>query len=356
MFVLILVASLFYKTVICKYIKKCSRFNFYLGYVTFLVATGLSALSRALAYDLQISFGQIFFMLAITILLKLENKTKHEYLLYMLLGIFTALIVVSKANMVVLYIPITYLYIKLLKEKKYSTSKLIKVLLSTFTLFTLIAIFQMVYNYIRFDSIFEFGTKYQLTVADMRYGTVLSLNRMMYGIMLALFTIPRFSIFEFPFISEGNVYVDVLGFNEYMFKHYTVGILAIPIIYVLFFKGKLKQNKENNESNNLLKIINIFIITSAIILCVDIIFAGMSDRYLIDIRVMLIISSILCVLKRLETLYKKDKQKYDLYQTLFYILALTSILVMLPIAITYEEAQVKLADLTFLKNMLMFWI
>jgi len=343
----IIIFSVFYKELISKYIKKVSKLNFYLGYYTLLICTGFLYYNRGLIYDMQILLGQIFFMLSIIIILKLEKSKKIRYGLYILLGIFTSFIVVSKANMIFYYIPITYLYFKMLKDKKYKKKQIIKILIATFTLFIAIAILQMWYNYIRFESIFEFGTNYQLTVADMRYATNISLNRFIDGIISSLFTIPRIDLLEFPFINEGDPGIEKLIMNEYIYKHYTIGILCVPVILLIFFKNNLNKNDDNKNINML---INMFNISAILINFFNILFAGVSDRYMIDIRLLLIISVILLFFKLFEN------SNNELLNKTFILASTISIILMLPIMFAYENSGFKIIDLAYIKNIIMFWI
>lgn len=352
LFVMILVSSIFYQKIVEKYIKRCSPFHYYLGYTAFLVVTGIFAHSRGTVYDMQICFGEIFFLLSLNLLMKLEQTTKKEYVWYFLLGGTTALIVLSKANMIVLYIPIVYEFWKLMKKKNYDPKEIGKRIGVTSILLIILAIFQMGYNYARFDSILEFGPKYQLTVSDMRYGINLSLNRLGYGVMMALFSMPSVSPFTFPFIREGDVYYDIAGFNEQMFRHYTIGLLAIPLLYGIFLKGNRKQIEENKE---LFSFIRVLKVTSVLFLLVTIIFAGVANHYLTDIRMLLTICSILLFLKKLEMVEKEDKKKYVILHTCFLLVSVLSIVMMFLVTMTFEDAPMKLVVQCYLKNGVMFW-
>ena len=89
------------------------------------------------------------------------------------------------------------------------TRELLLKLLAAASPYIVIGILLMLYNYVRFDSPFEFGQKYQLTVADQsEYGDLMlkltSRNRI--NGLIYLFLRSRNLSEEFPFITDGGIF------------------------------------------------------------------------------------------------------------------------------------------------------
>ena len=94
--------------------------------------------------------------------------------------------------------------------------------LGSFVLLTLI--FTFVYNYLRFDSIFEFGTKYQLTVCNVSYYTfeLSDIFHAVYHYILSQFDFsPVFPFFSLKFVQGAS-------YGNYLYSDICFGILAIP--------------------------------------------------------------------------------------------------------------------------------
>ena len=121
---------------------------------------------RMWVYELTIIAGYFFVQLGLILILmatKEENKVKIKYLF---LSCFSMALAVGCRPTLVLssILLISFLY-KILKQA-YENKTLKVTIISIVIPYMLVAIPLMIYNYIRFDSIFEFGAKYQLTVTD----------------------------------------------------------------------------------------------------------------------------------------------------------------------------------------------
>lgn len=168
--------------------------------------------------------------------------------------------------------------------------------------YILIGSLLMYYNYIRFNSIFEFGASYQLTVNDMSSlkNRIITIGT---GIVCNLFGMPSFTS-SFPFIETNK---NILTFYGYYYIEDMIGGLFIltPICFAIFSlenygrKAKIKRFVSN---------INIFCYW--LILCiVSIMMAGSLQRYLIDYGWMLIIAGIMSFAE-LRNVYKTDEGKH----------------------------------------------
>jgi len=152
----------------------------------------------------------------------------------------------------------------------------------------------MYYNYIRFDSVFDFGANYNLTTNDMtRRGFVL--GRSALGIFSYLFQPPAYSP-RFPFISDVWFYTNYMGvtIREYLFGGILFNHFLLCInLFVLKFKNSLKLK-------GLFYFCIMSIIFSVVIVIADTQIAGLLQRYMVDFAWLMFIPGIILILILLE--------------------------------------------------------
>lgn len=122
---------------------------------------------------------------------------------FLFAGISLVLTVMSRPNMALISVVMVPLYLNVLCRKDIKTKvKLLSVLSFALPVFVGAA-FQMWYNYARFSSVFDFGSAYQLTVADVsKYAvTPVLFLPAIYHYFLQL---PDFKT-EFPFFTSARV-------------------------------------------------------------------------------------------------------------------------------------------------------
>jgi hypothetical protein len=107
----------------------------------------------------------------------------------------------------------------------------------------------MWYNYIRFDSIFEFGNKYMLTVTNVGSSDLLSpMNRLiLIGVCVFSFIMPNLTFGSaFPFVTiqwpqiSGN-------YTGYLYAEHVMGILSLPIMWALGGIGHVCKYNNNYQ-------------------------------------------------------------------------------------------------------------
>jgi hypothetical protein len=355
--ILCILISITYKKVVDKFINKISLFNFILGYVTIILGSDVMNFTRGMMYDVPVTFGMISLFTVILIIFNLKETKKLTGIKLVFAGIFTGFVVMSKPSLIGYYILIFYLlydYLKLYKDNK-------KVVIKRFLLFfiplSILGIIQMYFNYIRFDSIFDFGALRQLTVADMNVQTGFSIIAIIKGFSRFLFTLPHIEIFKFPFINtyDNNYYY--MGFNEYEYENSVSGIFFIPIIWGLFLKNKLKKGEK--EEKKLWHVANLVIITVCVLVTIISCFAGAAESYFIDIKLMLVIMSVVVLLKIIEKYKVSDKIELEKYNQIFFILCIVSIFLVLPQSFSTEASSLENMYMPInivLSNFFMFWL
>lgn len=340
--------SFLYKKLVDKYVKKISLSNFYLGFYAIFFGANIITLFRGAKYDIVVSSGIMFLLISMNLAMSIYKNPKYKYLKLIFLGISLALVVLSKPNLIIYYFIVLYLLLESMKElslkEKLKDGIFIAVPLGIF------AIFQMIYNYMRFDNIFEFGAKYQLTSFNMTYCMSFTFGKMFAGIFEYIFRTPQINPLVFPFVFI-NTETSLVSMNEVCYENRLVGLIAIPILFVyLFANNILKVNKDKSFSG----LIKIILIISFISIILNTCLGGICEAYSIDFKLMLCLGAIMLLLKAIE------QEKDNTYMNkIFLILCILTISIMLPIGLTTESnflLNLKSSTTIFFKNIFEFWV
>ncbi|WP_413852857.1 hypothetical protein [Candidatus Ruminimicrobium bovinum] len=226
--------------------------------------------------------------------LKTKNN-KKQYILILLISLCLALSVGARPYYV-LHIPAFFILITFLK---YNQTKNIKELIKTAITFLIPCLLYgtvvALYNYLRFDSIFEFGFKYTLN-SENHYEQFTSLK----DVFLAI----KYDLFQFPEINK-NTFFSLVQTKGHLFgNEFVAGIIwTFPLIFLFvlipkFLIDTFKQNK------------NIFYITilMVFVICINLFitsFIGMVTRYFFEWMFFIVILSIILFYY----LYDKAKTK-----------------------------------------------
>ncbi len=337
-----------YKKLIKRYINKISLCNFYLGYYAIIFGSNIFTLLRGLKYDIVVTCGIMFLLISINLAMSIYENKKYKYIKLVLLGITTALIVLSKPNLISYYLLIVLFLLYSTKEIK-SIKEKIKDGICIAVPLGILAVFQMILNYLRFDSILEFGAKYQLTGFNMNYCMNITFGKIYAGILEYLLKLPSIRPFEFPFIFV-NTTTSLTSVNEVCYENRLVGLISIPILWIFLFRGNILRKSKNKE----LKLFtNLCIIISFVTMALSTCFGGICEAYSIDFKLILCINAIILLLKLVE----QNENKIEVSR-LFLILCLATIIIMIPISLTTELnllTNLTSALTVFFKNMFEFW-
>lgn len=347
MFGIAISLSMVYKKLVDKYVKKISLLNFYLGFYAIFFGTNFLTLFRGAKYDIVVSSGIMFLLISMNIAMSIYKNPKTKYLKLVLLGIMASLVVLSKPNLIIYYLIILYLLLDSMKELKIKE----KIKDSIFILVPLggFAIFQMIFNYLRFDNILEFGAKYQLTSFNMIYCMSFTFGKMFAGIVEYIFRIPRLNPLVFPFVFI-NTETSLVSMNEVCYENRLIGLIAIPILWIyIFTRNILKTNKDKGLTN----FIKVILISSLISIILNSCLGGICEAYSIDFKLMLCIGAVILLLKNIE-----NKNQAEDTNKVFLILCLATILILLPIGLTTENnflIDLRSSCTVFFKNIFEFW-
>ena len=175
------------------------------------------------------------------------TKKGWKILLFSLSGISVVMLVLSRPNMVLLavafaaplFLRILFARARPLQDKLLcSLSFLVPVLIGGAAV--------MYYNYIRFDSVFEFGTTFQLTESDIRYNHItLSLHHFT-SMIYHYFLEPFVSLEFFPFLRFTTE--KCVDFGNYLYQEYSAGLFQMPLNLGILLICFLPGSKEKRDS------------------------------------------------------------------------------------------------------------
>jgi len=234
----------------------------------------------------------------------LENEDKINYKRLTLGALCMALAVACRPNYLLISLIFLPKFIKILIIKIKSKRDILKYILAVGLPYLIIGILLMIYNYIRFDNVFEFGIRYQLTVNDMR-NLGYRILAVPSGIITQLFQSP-IATTQFPFFQYQ--YKTIIFFGYYFVGAMECGLFLLnPINFILFLliglKNKIKEKKAYN-------FICTLTIVSILICLVDILLGGSVQRYSADYAWILNIASYLTLFMLVSNIRSKEIKKY----------------------------------------------
>lgn len=335
-----------YRKLIKRYVENISLCNFYLGFFAILFASNILTLLRGAKYDIVVSSGIAFIIVSLNLAISIYENQKNKIPKLILLGITTALIVLSKPNLIIYYFIILFFILCSMKnlspKEKLIDAIFIIVPLGAF------AIFQMILNYVRFDSIFDFGAMYQLTGLNLSSCMQVTFGKIYAGLVEYLFRLPTINPLKFPFVFA-NVDTSLIAINEICYENRLVGLVALPILWVYLFKGHILKETDKKEFK---WFINLIIIISIFAIIINTCFGGICEAYSIDFKLMLSIGAVMLLLKWAEKDENNTKRKIVM------CLCIATIFIMLPISLTTECVFLSNfgSDISvFWKNLFEFW-
>lgn len=260
-----------------KFLEKFKvRFNFileFLGYIAILLTMELFFLKTIPNFYQAVDLCGVFWTLfTLWQIMGLENSKKTKSKLF-LIGLSYGFMVLTRPLYVFYIIPVLIAIWKyLFKDKKIQWKNALIFALPI----SIMAIFQMCYNYARFENIFEFGQYYQITFNDtssLKFEPGMAIN----GLLSFLFNPPYISR-HFPFVGYYNAGVNN---GNVIFTEMIFGVFWHPFLLILL---TARNRIKNNPNYSKLKIYTIvFWGISIIQFVLDVCLAGIIQRYMADV-------------------------------------------------------------------------
>lgn len=194
-------------------------------------------------YHIPYIYGLAFMAFFIYFVLLAKENEERRWLYLMLSGIAFIGIIQSRPNLCLVLIIVAPMYLKMLFTKEGSKTKMKNFLPMTGVL-CLGAVWTCIYNYSRFENIFEFGQFYQLTVTD---PTTLKLEfKGLYNTLYHFFLKPPTGGLSAGGLLEFNT--ERLLFEYHNYQQGMIGALYNPFFLLIFllpivFKKKDGFNK-----------------------------------------------------------------------------------------------------------------
>ena len=288
---------------------------------------------RPITYEVAIISGYYLVIQGIFFILKTIEKQKVNYIYMCLACLSLALAVACRPNLLIASLLIVPVLLKIFINNIKNRENILKNILVVAIPYGIVGISLMLYNYVRFDNIFEFGAQYQITVNDMRNLG----NRIMtipIGLMSYLFKIPTI-ISQFPF---AQISYDTITFYGYYWSSAMAGGIFIlsPICFALFLIPKIR-NKINKE----LFFVIIMLSLVGIIICIlDIVLGGNSQRYAADYAWMFLFAGMMTIMA-IYQIIKNEKIKHYIYKVTLVLVVFTGIINFLLGGIQSEDNYLK---------------
>ena len=231
--------------------------------------------------EVVVSCAAVLLLISIYLFIKYTIETKNTKLIIFFIGLFLSLAVGCRPHYI-LFIPIFYFFIIYIQ---YTRKKEMKDILQTSFVFLLPCIIYgsilALYNYLRFDSIFEFGWKYQLNHMLQYYYTP-AIKDFFIGLQHHLFQFPEINKANYTIFSLVKVTGHRIG-NELITGLIYINPLSIFLVLfpMLFFS---KSNK---------KVIILLLVSIFFVNFVTACFFGMIQRYVFEYNYILTIITLI---------------------------------------------------------------
>ncbi len=212
-----------------------------------VLLTGAALPAVTAAFMLQASadmyylvYTSAFAFLAVYIFFSLaayeRRNRKSGILLYFFAGIALVLAVASRPTTVIpVFFLMAPLYICVLRERELAVRQKLGLVLGYAVPILTGAAMIMRHNYVRFDSPFEFGAVYQLTVSDIHYNRVFFSAPGLWSWFLNYWCRTLKIVSAFPFVELETVAVSDFGSGRFIWASRHFGVLSIPLNILLLF-------------------------------------------------------------------------------------------------------------------------
>ncbi len=271
-------------------------------------------------YSIPIVWGIMFSLLGMTLWLHAQKEEKPLEKKWLFLGSLSmALVAGCRPQLLLISFAAIPIFFKDFKEKKILSKNSWKETLAFVLPYVIVAISLMMYNYVRFGSIFDFGANYNLTTNDMTKRGF-EFERIGLGFYYFLFAFPLFQN-VFPFVKMLPLSTSYIGITIYetMFGG-VVTMMPLFLFGLLFFRFK-KYFKEKLPYY----LAAIFTISTGIIIFADTNMAGILPRYCLDFAWLLALSTYLVLLHIIEGWKGKKEYIQVLNKVLFGVVMISLI-------------------------------
>ena len=244
-----------------------------------------------------------------------EKSKYKQCILFAICGLSFVLCFETRATKAFSALVLAPLFISVLADKNLTVKRRVASVISFMVTVVTGLAAVMTYNYARFDSPFEFGATYQLTLSDIHANKVnwrLFIPAMVHYFLQPLTISETFPYFNFTIINTGN-------YGKYMCSESSAGLLTYPllglgILLLPFLLYSLRRNKKEKYTYNGARVRNytyalmmvIIVFVSWLDFCLG---GGVVIRYVTDVMPLAYLVSAWCLLQVYE--YAKKIPQLD---------------------------------------------
>ena len=230
------------------------------------------------------------------------GKPWKRIVLFALCGLSVVMLVLSRPNAALLAMAFgAPLFLRILLDKNLSArQRFLESALPFLIPILMGAAGIMYYNAIRFGSVFEFGTSYQLTESDIRYNSVTpGLHH--FGSMLYHYFAESFVYTEFfPFLRFTTE--KCVDFGNYLYQEYSAGLLQMPLNLGIFLliPAVFTRSSSSDRKGLLKKQTGVLVLLAALGLgYLDFMLVGIHIRYVCDLTLALSVLALFLILEQI---------------------------------------------------------
>jgi hypothetical protein len=312
--VIIILMALLWRFCVKKYMPNAGFAFYMLSFFTLFFASGIFVQLRYIRfYSIVQTAGLMFALAGSLLLLKSVENEKINRLKIFFACLCLALIAGCRPSMIFMSVLVP---VVLWKHRSW---KLLPVVVIPYVI---VAVPLCVYNYVRFDSIFEFGINYTLGAYNAGGTKLISPFGKIIQVFMAftsyLFAPGRYSLY-FPFV-EGYPLKDAYVMGMYLQNQPGVGLVNFPIVFCLLYLFKnILNKKQAAERDTARPILRGGIIAAAITVICDSLMVGFQGRYLLDFAFFVILPSLFCAYSwcaDTDTITPQNKNRWGVVYTL----------------------------------------
>jgi len=282
----VVLLALLWRYCVQKYMRDI-RFTLYLlSFLTLFFASGICGNLRfPLFYSIVIIAGFMFTIAGVLLLLKSVDKERINLRILFSACLCFALVFGCRPNLGLasLLVPVV-----LWKHRSW------KLLLFIMIPYILVAIPLCCYNYVRFESIFDFGVNYCLNIDSMPFyskqNPLGKIFRTFVAFAYYLFCPNQFML-NFPFVKGLPSEMELFNMGTLWVCLQTNAVINYPVVFCLLYLFKNIFNKNKPKTFYLL-CASLFIGTAITLLCSFVL--GTNTRYMLDIATFFILPSLFC--------------------------------------------------------------
>lgn len=315
-----------------KKFKKISVGTHLLTAITFVNCCGAMFLvKRPDFYSVPIITAMALIIWGMVCWFKAHEEEKKQKLYYLLGSLFFALSVGCRPQMVLVCAVALPLFFKdFFIEKQIFSKKGVTDLIVLAIPFMVVATGIMYYNYIRFGSVVDFGSSYNLTTNDVTKRGF-DMGRTGLGIFTYLFQPPQFTA-TFPYIETVTINTNYMGKTIYELCFGGL-ITCLPVLWFIF---ALTKAKEKLKENNLFAFVITLLVIGVALVIADTQAGGLLQRYFSDFGFIFFLAATIIIFAISD---KKDLKKCNRnLQSVLFIT--TNLSIVYTIALVFSVADV----------------